>query len=59
MVSYGSGSGSDGFVFTVTDRINEVRDLAPKTRDQLDNNQIYLEYGAYAKYRKKIRKIED
>jgi hydroxymethylglutaryl-CoA synthase len=58
MVSYGSGAGSDGFIFTVTDRINEVRDKAPKTRDLLDNNQIYLEYGAYAKFRRKIRKIE-
>lgn len=58
MVSYGSGAGSDGFIFTVTDKINEVRNKAPKTRAQLDNNQIYLEYGAYAKFRRKIRKIE-
>jgi len=58
MVSYGSGAGSDGFILTVTDRIEEVRDKAIKTRDQLDNNQIYLDYGSYAKFRKKIRKIE-
>ncbi len=56
MVSYGSGSGSDGFIWKVTDMIDQVRDLAPKTTDYLDKNQIYLEYGAYAKYRKKIRK---
>ncbi len=30
MVSYGSGAGSDGFVWKVTDRINEVRDKAPE-----------------------------
>ena len=30
MVSYGSGAGSDGFVWTVTDRITEVQELAPQ-----------------------------
>jgi hypothetical protein len=29
-----------------------------KTRDMLDKNQIYLEYGAYAKFRHKILKAE-
>jgi hydroxymethylglutaryl-CoA synthase len=56
MVSYGSGSGSDGFIYRVTDRIDEVRDLAPKTLDYLDKNQVYLDYGTYAKYRGKILK---
>ncbi len=58
MVSYGSGSGSDAFVWTVTDRIDEVRDLAGKTRVMLDNDKYYLEYGAYAKCRGKIRMAE-
>ena len=58
MCSYGSGAGSDGFVFTVTDRIKEVQDLAPKTRDLLTNNRRHLEYGEYAKFRRKIRKNE-
>ncbi|MHC4469678.1 MAG: hydroxymethylglutaryl-CoA synthase [Planctomycetota bacterium] len=56
MVSYGSGAGSDGFVYRVTDKIDEVRNLAPLTTDYLDKNQIYLDYGTYAKYRGKIRK---
>jgi hydroxymethylglutaryl-CoA synthase len=56
MVSYGSGAGSDGFVFRVTERIDEVRDLAKKTTDYLDKNQVYLDYGTYAKYRRKIRR---
>ncbi|MHC4340205.1 MAG: hydroxymethylglutaryl-CoA synthase [Planctomycetota bacterium] len=56
MVSYGSGSGSDGFIYRVTDRIDEVRDRAPKTLDYLDKNQVYLDYGTYAKYRGKILK---
>ncbi|MGB8657645.1 MAG: hydroxymethylglutaryl-CoA synthase [Candidatus Zixiibacteriota bacterium] len=55
MVSYGSGAGSDGFIFEVTERINQVRDNAPKTRFLLDNNKKYIEYGTYAKFRGKIR----
>ena len=58
LVSYGSGAGSDAFVFRVTDRIDEVRDLAPRTRDLLDHNKVYIDYGVYAKYRRKIRKAE-
>jgi hydroxymethylglutaryl-CoA synthase len=56
LCSYGSGSGSDSFVFTVTKRINQVRDLAEHTRPQLDEKKRYLTYGMYAKYRRKIRK---
>jgi hydroxymethylglutaryl-CoA synthase len=58
LVSYGSGAGSDSFIFRVTERIEEVRDLAPKTRDLLDNNKVYLDYGVYVKFRRKIRKAE-
>ena len=55
MVSYGSGAGSDGFIYEVTERINEVRDKAIRTRFMLDNNKKYIEYGTYAKFRGKIR----
>jgi hydroxymethylglutaryl-CoA synthase len=58
LVSYGSGAGSDGFIFEVTDLIDEVRDLAPRTRFLLENNRNYLEYGEYAKFRHKIRKAK-
>ncbi|UCC40505.1 MAG: hydroxymethylglutaryl-CoA synthase [Candidatus Aminicenantes bacterium] len=58
IISYGSGAGSDAFIFEVTERIDEVRDLAPKTRDLLDKNKNHLEYGEYAKFRQKIRKAE-
>ena len=58
MCSYGSGSGSDAFIWKVTDRITEVQDKAVKTCDMLDKNQIYLEYGEYAKFRHKILKAE-
>ncbi|MFH1572568.1 MAG: hydroxymethylglutaryl-CoA synthase [Acidobacteriota bacterium] len=56
MVSYGSGAGSDGFIWKVTDRIRRVQDLAPKTREQLDNHKFYVDYGTYAKFRRKILK---
>ena len=55
MCSYGSGAGSDAFIFTVKERIREVRDLAPKTRWLLDENIQFVEYGEYAKLRRKIR----
>jgi hydroxymethylglutaryl-CoA synthase len=55
MVSYGSGAGSDSFIYHVTDRINEVRDLSLKTTDYVDRNISHVDYGTYAKYRTKIR----
>lgn len=58
LVSYGSGSGSDAFIFKTTERLPEVRDRAPRLRKQLDEHKIYIEYGTYAKYRRKIDKPE-
>jgi hydroxymethylglutaryl-CoA synthase len=58
LVSYGSGAGSDAFIFRVTGLIDEVRDLAPRTRFLLEKDRVYLDYGTYAKYRRKIRKAE-
>ncbi|MFZ5433872.1 MAG: hydroxymethylglutaryl-CoA synthase [Calditrichota bacterium] len=54
MVSYGSGAGSDGFIYTVTDEIKGKAKMAPQTRWQLDENKVYLDYGTYAKFRGKI-----
>jgi hydroxymethylglutaryl-CoA synthase len=54
MTSFGSGAGSDGFIFEATDALPKVQDAAPKTRDQLDK-AAYIEYGEYAKFRGKIR----
>jgi len=58
LISYGSGAGSDAFVFRTTDRLLEVRDRAPLVRKQLDEHKVYLEYGVYIKHRRKIRKSE-
>ncbi len=58
LVSYGSGSGSDGFIFRTTDQLKKVRNLAPKTAKQLDEYKKYIDYGTYAKLRKKILRPE-
>ena len=58
VTSFGSGAGSDSFVLRVTERAATVRDAAPRTRPQLDDNQIYVDYGTYAKLRGKIRLAE-
>jgi len=54
MTSYGSGAGSDSFVFTVTDRILEVRDKAKKTEDYISRKKN-IDYGTYAKLRGKLK----
>jgi hydroxymethylglutaryl-CoA synthase len=54
LVSFGSGAGSDAFIFKVTERIDEVRDKAEKVKDMLEKNRIYVDYGQYAKFRGKI-----
>lgn len=56
MCSYGSGSGSDSFIWKATDRLKEVQDLTVKTAKLLDENLTYVDYGTYAKFRRKIRK---
>jgi len=55
ITSFGSGAGSDSFVLRCTDRLKEIQNLAPKTRDQLADRRLYLDYGKYVAYRGKIR----
>ena len=50
MTSYGSGAGSDSFDLLVTERINEVRDRAPKTRDYIARRTA-VDYATYVRYR--------
>jgi hydroxymethylglutaryl-CoA synthase len=54
LVSFGSGAGSDAFIFQVTDEINVVRDLAPKFQTMMEENKTYLTYGEYVKHYNKI-----
>ncbi|KZX11714.1 hydroxymethylglutaryl-CoA synthase [Methanobrevibacter curvatus] len=53
-VSYGSGAGSDAFSITVTDKIEEKRNLAPKV-EEIISTKNYVDYAVYAKYKDKIR----
>jgi len=54
MVSYGSGAGSDAFIYTVKDGIEERRKRTPSVQDYLDH-KYYLDYSMYAKHRGKIK----
>ncbi len=56
MCSYGSGAGSDSFIWKVTKRIDEARDKAVRTKKLLEENLTYVDYGTYAKFRHKIKK---
>lgn len=53
VTSYGSGAGSDSFDITVTDRIEEIRNRAPATKDYIENKK-YIDYATYVKFRKKL-----
>ncbi len=54
VTSYGSGAGSDSFAIKVTDKIDGVRNKAPKTKDYIANKR-YIDYSTYIKYRRKIK----
>ncbi|MHC1610796.1 MAG: hydroxymethylglutaryl-CoA synthase [Candidatus Methanospirareceae archaeon] len=54
MTSFGSGAGSDAFVFRVTDLIEELKERAPKVEESLISKE-YLDYAAYARHQGKIR----
>ncbi len=54
ITSFGSGAGSDSFILEATDKLPELQGKAPHTRALLDQNKRYLNYGEYAKFRKKI-----
>jgi hydroxymethylglutaryl-CoA synthase len=54
MISYGSGAGSDAFDLVVTEKIHEVRGLAPKTRDYI-NRRTVIDYATYCRYRGKLK----
>jgi len=55
IASFGSGAGSDAFSLMVTDKIKNAVKLAPTTQDYGDR-VIIIDYGRYARWRKKIKK---
>ena len=54
MVSYGSGSGSDAFIYTVTKEIEKHRGISPTVQEYI-NHKVFLDYAMYTKHRGKIR----
>lgn len=55
IASFGSGAGSDALCFEITDKITEAINKAPVTADYV-NRSITINYGEYARWRKKIVK---
>jgi hydroxymethylglutaryl-CoA synthase len=53
MVSYGSGAGSDAFDLRVTERILDVQQLAPSTRDYI-KRRTQIDYAQYVRLRQKL-----
>jgi hydroxymethylglutaryl-CoA synthase len=58
VVSFGSGAGSDAFHIEVTDKVEEVRDLAPRVIDYV-NRKKYVDYTIYARNRRMITLLKD
>ncbi len=54
MTSFGSGAGSDSFVYRATDLLPTRRKYGRTVREMLDNPSQYVTYGQYAKLREKI-----
>jgi hydroxymethylglutaryl-CoA synthase len=53
VTSYGSGSGSDSFIFTATDKITKAQNKARKVSDYIARKE-YLSYAQYAKHMDEI-----
>ena len=54
VVSYGSGAGSDAFSLRVTERIDQVRDMALTTEAYI-NRRTEIDYATYTRYRDKLK----
>jgi len=54
MVSYGSGAGSDAFIYTITNEIEKHRGISPTVQGYIDH-KVFLDYALYTKHRGKIR----
>ena len=53
VVSYGSGAGSDAFVWMTTEVLSQRQQLAPRTQDYVARRHT-IDYGTYVRYRKKL-----
>lgn len=53
MASYGSGAGSDAYIFTVTKAIEEKRSRTIPVKDQIENpHRQYVDYHTYRRWKK-------
>lgn len=53
LTSFGSGAGSDAMVMTVTDRLTQAKDRAPKTLEYVER-RTEIDYATYVRMRGKI-----
>lgn len=53
VVSFGSGAGSDAFVWETTPALGERRAKAPKVSDYIQR-RVEVDYALYARYRRKL-----
>ena len=52
VTSYGSGAGSDSYVFTVTDKIEEKRERIVPLKEQIESpHREYVDYNTYRKFK--------
>lgn len=52
MTSYGSGAGSDAYIFTVTDEIEKKREMSITVKGQIDNpHRQYVDYSTYRRWK--------
>lgn len=52
MTSYGSGAGSESYIFTVTDMIEEKRDRSVLVKEQTDSpKREYVDYHCYRRWK--------
>jgi hydroxymethylglutaryl-CoA synthase len=58
LAPFGSGAGSNAFVFTVTDIITERQKAGVPTVEEMLRNKIYVDYAQYLKMRKMIKLFE-
>jgi hydroxymethylglutaryl-CoA synthase len=52
MTSYGSGAGSDSYVFTVTKEIEKKRERSVPVRQMIENERrAYVDYNTYREWK--------
>lgn len=52
MTSYGSGAGSDTYIFTATDKITEKKERSITIEEQIENpHRHYVDYNTYRKWK--------